>query len=147
MPPPARPGGNRLLVIILVVAGALALLCCAGATVTGVIVWRTVGRDVGPARSATNAYLDDLQQGDTAAAYDRLCNQLKQSFSEPEYDAIVREKGLPSAHKLTSTSVHNDNGQRTAEVTARLNVSGGTRTHEFTLVREDGVWRICGEPY
>lgn len=147
MPPPAHPGGNRLLLIILAVAAALAVLCCTGAAVTGAVVWRTVGRDVGPARAATNAYLNDLQDGDTAAAYERLCAQLKQSFAEPEYDVIVREKGLPTGHTLTGTSVHNDHGVRTAEVTARLRTSAGTRTHEFTLVREDGTWRICGEPY
>jgi hypothetical protein len=147
MPPPARPGGNRLLVIILAVAAAVALLCCAGLAVGGAVLWRTVGRDVVQARNTTDDYLSDLQHGNTAAAYGRLCGQLRQNFGEQDYDLIVREKGLPTSHTITGASVHTDNGVRTAEVTARLHTPAGTRTHDFTLIREDGAWRVCGEPY
>jgi hypothetical protein len=147
MPPSGGGHGNRTLVVVLAIVAVLALLCCGGAVTAGVVVWRTFGRDAVAARSTTDHYLRDLRRGDTGAAYQRLCSQITQAVTPGDFDAIVREKGLPDSYSITGVSVHKDDGTRTARTTTRLTVAGTTRNQTFTLVREDGVWRICGDAY
>jgi hypothetical protein len=51
-------------------------------------------------------------------------------------------------HNTRSFSANNDKGQATATVTMDLvQANGAKQLHLFPLVKEGGVYKVCGDPY
>jgi hypothetical protein len=131
--------------IVLIVLAAVVVLCCCGGG-SGIYLFlddRTKG-----ARAATEAFLDELESDRIAAAYDRLCASTKRRFEQPAFaEAVGRRK--PVSHDLHwGGSFRTTKGVETATVNADMTYQGGVKaSHAFPLRKEDGVWKVCGNPY
>lgn len=124
------------------------MLCCGGAITAGVFLFRSVAGAAGPARAEVNDFLTDLETGRTDAAYAQLCVETQHRFSSAQFDQIAAGRPKPTAHSITNVSVMNYNGAVSATVSARLRYAdASTDTHTFSLAKQGGAWRICGDPY
>jgi Domain of unknown function (DUF4878) len=143
---PTRP--RRTLRSTLLLVGVALLVCCVGATGLGLWNLQAVRRSVEPARRVAEAFLGDLTVGDAPAAYDRLCVATRDRWQRLEFVRWVAIQPQVSQYAVDDVSVVTSNGQLRATVTARLtHESGKVVTHALPVVREDGDWRVCGDPY
>jgi hypothetical protein len=165
MPPPGMPGaglpppgapppavatgkfGNPALKIVLVVLAGLLALCCVGGAVVGFFIFRAA-QDVKPARAAAVVFVRDLETGDIAGAYSRLCASTRREFPPDVFDATVSAQPKIIGYKIVDTSMSNVNGTRAAQIVMDLSLaSGRVERHTFLLSRENGKWLVCGTPY
>jgi hypothetical protein len=147
MPPPP-PQKSKTLRTVLIVVGSVLLLCCIGGVVGGVFLYKGVKTSVAPVQDAADEFVTDLEQGDTSAAYALLCQDTRSAFSPTTFAAGVSSQPKISSHKINGTMVRTVNGSTSATVTAALTLSTGfVDQHTFTLVKEDGGWKVCGRPY
>jgi hypothetical protein len=142
--PAPRPRRRRWPIVLLVVAAVLAV-CCGGG---GYAVYRLVDRETAPVRAAANAFVDDLQAGRTDAAYDRLCTPVRQRLTRAAFASYVQGRPKITKHSTVGFSSDSTAGRQSGSVTMNLTyANGGTQRHVFVLVRENGVFRVCGDPY
>jgi hypothetical protein len=132
---------------VLVVALVVALFCCGGLGVGGYVLFRTVAGAHSPIRAATVAYLDDLEAGDFAGAYGRLCRATRQRLSRDAFVAAVSGGSALRTYHIDQVRISNDKGRPGGTVTATLvDAAGAPRSHTFDLTSEDGAWKVCGDP-
>jgi hypothetical protein len=147
MPPPPPQKSNTLRTVLIVV-GSILVLCCIGGVVGGIFLFKGVNKAVGPVRDAADEFVTDLEEDDTTAAYVLLCQDTRNAFSQITFAEGVSSQSKISSHKIDGTMIRNVNGSTSATVTASLTMSSGfVDQHTFTLVKEDGGWKVCGNPY
>lgn len=147
MPPPPPPKSKTLRTVLIVV-GSILVLCCIGGVVGGVFLFKSVKTAVGPVQDVADEFVTDLEQGDTTAAYALLCQDTRGVFPPTTFAEGVSSQPKISSHKIDGTMIRNVNGSTSATVTAALTLSTGfVDRHTFTLVKENGGWKVCGSPY
>lgn len=144
-PPPQKSNTLRT---VLIVVGSVLVLCCIGGVVGGVFLLKGVKTAVGPVQDAADEFVTDLEKDDTTAAYALLCQHTRSAFSPTTFAEGVSSQSKISSHKIDGAMIRNVNGSTSATVTASLTMSTGfVDQHTFTLVKEDGGWKVCGSPY
>ncbi len=134
--------------LVIAVALVLAVCCCGGLGAGGLVVFRKVADAHSPIRDATTAYLDDLEEGDYAGAYDRLCRATRQRLSRDTFVTAVSGREAVRAHHIDRVRISNDKGRLGGTASATLvGAAGAPRTQTFELTSEDGRWKVCGDPY
>jgi hypothetical protein len=133
---------------VVAVALVLAVLCCGGLGVGGFVLVRKVGEVRSPIRAAAGGFLDDLEGGDYAAAYDRLCRATQERFSRDAFAAAVSGRSALRAHHVDRVRISNDGVRLGGTVTVTLvDAAGAPRTHRLPMTSESGAWKVCGDPY
>ncbi|NUT34561.1 MAG: hypothetical protein HOV79_15970 [Hamadaea sp.] len=146
-PPPAKKGFFTLPKVLLIV-GLVLVLCCGGVAFAGYKLFVTVSDAVAPARDTADAFLTDLEQGDTAGAYTLLCSTMTSAMTEAEFDAESRRLGRIVGHEIDGVSVNTTNGVTTGAVTVTLRREGrDDRQTVIALRKESGDWKVCGSPF
>ncbi|MEV4480457.1 Rv0361 family membrane protein [Micromonospora coxensis] len=136
---------NRGLRIALIVVGVVVALCCVGSAVGGYFVYGTVKETVGPVSEATTSYLDAVRAGDHQRAYGQLCRERRGRTSLVEFTRQQEAQPRVVGYEVGGVNVTNTNGRVRGSATVRLTTeTGSTSTQVFSLVKEDGAWRICG---
>jgi hypothetical protein len=131
---------------VLAVALVVAVFCCGGLGLGGYVLFRKVAEAHSPIRNATGAYLGDLETGDYAGAYARLCRATRERLGRDTFVAEVSDSAI-RAHHIDEVRISNDKGRLGGTVTATLvNAAGAPRRHTFELTSEDGAWKVCGDP-
>jgi hypothetical protein len=137
---------NTTKIVVIVVLGAV-LLCGVAGGLVFFLGTRFFSNVLGPPREATTDFVRDLQSGDTTAAYGRLCARTRAEVSAAEFAEIANQR-RPKGFTITGTNVSNENGVTTGDITGRLTYAdGSTEVHTFPLVKENDVWKVCGDPY
>jgi hypothetical protein len=132
--------------VLIIVAVVLALCCCGG--LVGGFFIKKAADAIGPARSAASDFVGDLEEGDASSAYDRLCGDTRSRFSREQFAQGLTAQPKITGHEIVGINVMNRNGKSTATVTARLTDRNGfNNSHVFELAKEDGDWKVCGDPY
>jgi hypothetical protein len=143
--PAPRPRRRRRILLIVVV---VLVACCSGTIVTSLALVKWLRLDPGPAKSATEAFLSDLERDDTGAAYPRLCAAVRARLSADAFAATVHAQPRLRGHQHVEGTVARVNGHATAQITEDLTREGNAQErHTFTLVQEGTAWRLCGDPY
>ena len=147
--PAARPTRRRPLRRLALLSGAaLLLLCCIGAAGLGAWNFQSVRRSAGPARHAADAFLARVTANDATGAYDRLCTTTRQRWSRTEFATLLAGPPRISRYRLRDVKVATRDGKPRGSVTAELTMdSGRVDDHELVVVRDDGAWRVCGDPF
>ncbi|WDZ83135.1 hypothetical protein PVK37_22075 [Micromonospora cathayae] len=130
------------------VVAALLGLCCVG--VAGLGVWnvQAVRQADAPVRATADAFLTEVTAGDADAAYRRLCAPARSRWSPIGFAAWVRTPPVLTGHQITDVSVATRDGRPTGTVTVRLTRDGGAaEQRDLPVVKEDGGWRVCGDPF
>jgi ABC-type transporter Mla maintaining outer membrane lipid asymmetry permease subunit MlaE len=140
-PPPPAPSAppakklhwGRLVAFIVVIV----LLLCGG--VAALVAPSLLAVD--DVKADAGKYLTAMQNGDFAAAYDRICSSVRGHVSSTALQNLPRLNG----YEITSTSVRFGFGRASrASVIAHLYLTDNqTELHRFDLVHEDGQWRVC----
>lgn len=143
-----QPPRRRTLRTVLIVVGAVVVLCCGVAGVGGFFLVKGIKDATGPAREAAVTFVSDLEAGNVDAAYGLLCSDTRNDYTHDAFaDGIAKQPKIRS-HSVVGVNVMNYNGRTTATVNMTLTLdSGFTDRHLFTLVKESGVWKVCGQPY
>ncbi|MFE9918013.1 hypothetical protein ACFYPG_22910 [Micromonospora sp. NPDC005553] len=143
MVPGPRP--NRTLRTVLIVVGALLAVCCVIGTCVALWLYRSVKDTVEPVRGAATAYLDDVQAGNYAGAYGRLCDRVRDTMPQEDFARIQSAQLTISSYEITGVNVNNYNGRvtGTVQVEAVQAATGARFTQGVALVKEDGEWRVC----
>ena len=82
------------------------------------------------------------------AAYGLLCSDTRGRYTRDGFAQGVAKQPKIRGHKVNGVNVSSVNGRTSATVTMGLTLdSGFTDRHEFMLVKEDGAWKVCGQPY
>ncbi|MGI5247472.1 Rv0361 family membrane protein [Dactylosporangium sp. CA-139066] len=130
-------------VIIFSLIGAF-VLCCGGG---GAGLFFFVDSKTKAAKTATGDFLAALEAGDNQAAYELLCAPTQVLYGPEAFDAYVK-KNPPTSHDMGwGGSYSNDNGHETATITATVTFKSGSESHEFELMKQEGTWKVCGNPY
>jgi hypothetical protein len=133
---------------VLAVALVVAVFCCGGLGVGGYLLSRKLRNAQSPIRASAEAFLDDLESGDYAAAYDRLCRATRERFSRDAFAAAVSGTSAVRAHHIDQVKITNDGVRLGGSVTTTLvDASGVPRTHALPMTSESRAWKVCGEPY
>jgi hypothetical protein len=146
--PPAPPKKSNTLRTVLIIAAAVAVLCCAGLAGFGIWVFVSARNSIGPARDVAVSFVEDLEANNASEAYNRLCPAVRNQITREEF--IVGTAAQPTivSHKVTGVNVHNDNGITTADIRMVLTLPGGqTEPHTFPMLKQNGTWYVCGNPY
>jgi hypothetical protein len=147
MPPPV-PKKSHTLRTVLIVVGIVLVLCCGGAVVGGVFLFHGLSKTTAPPRAAADKFITDLENGDTSAAYDLLCAGTRSAFTEDAFTQGVAGQPKISSHSIKGVDVVTSAGHTSATVEADLTTGTGfVDHHQFPLVKEDGSWKVCGQPY
>lgn len=125
-----------------IIAGIVAILAILG-VVAVVIVGKLVVDVVTAPADQTNAYLADLQSGNTTSAYSRLCSAFKAKHSlddfEEAYDSAIQKNGSIRSYYVYSTNITNE----TATAEYFLEHREGSESYRVTLVKEGDKWLLC----
>ncbi|MEV4811394.1 Rv0361 family membrane protein [Micromonospora avicenniae] len=143
---PARR--HRPMRVGLVFAGVGVALCCIGVTGLGVRNLQVVTQAATPVRETADEFLRQVVLGDTGRAYDRLCSQARKKWSEGGFESWVRTPPEVRDYEIVDVSVTTRDGRPLGTVVVQLTrASGVTEQRELPVVREDGGWRVCGDPF
>lgn len=140
---PRRPVRAGLLFAALAVA-----LCCVG--VAGLGAWnvQVVGQASGPVRDTADGFFRELTAGDTGGAYGRLCADARSRWSPIGFAQWVRTPPRVTGYEIVNVSVATSGGRPRGTVRIRLTrVGGAEEERKLPVVKEDGRWRICGDPF
>ncbi|MEH0938067.1 Rv0361 family membrane protein [Micromonospora psammae] len=143
---PAR--ARRPLRTGLVLGGLTMALCLVG--VAGLGTWnvQVVTGASGPVRDTADGFFREVAAGDVDQAYQRLCAQARSRWSEVGFAGWVRTPPLVSGYEIVDVSVRTKAGRPVGEVTVRVTRDGGAaEERRLPVVKEDGEWRVCGDPY
>lgn len=139
---------RRTLRTVLIVVGVVVVLCCGGAGIGGFFLFKGVKGATDPARQAAESFVSDLEAGDADAAYGLLCSDTRGRYARDAFGQGVAKQPKIRGHKVNGVNVSSVNGRTSATVNMALTLdSGFTDQHTFTLAKEDGAWRVCGQPY
>jgi hypothetical protein len=142
------PPKRRTLRTVLIVVGAVVVLCCGAAGIGGFFLFKGLESATGPARQAAESFVSDLEAGDADAAYGLLCSETRGKYTRDAFDQGVARQPKIHSHRVNGVNVTNVNGRKSATVNMALTLdSGFTDQHIFALANEDGVWKVCGDPY
>ncbi|GAB3935296.1 hypothetical protein GCM10027614_09790 [Micromonospora vulcania] len=129
-------------------AGFGVALCCVGVAGLGAWNLQTVRQAAGPIRETADGFLREVSVGDTTGAYDRLCSDARTRWSPIGFNSWVRTPPMVTDYEITDVSVATRSGRPHGTVTVRLTRSGGiSEERQLPVVREDGDWRVCGDPF
>ncbi|WP_435207627.1 Rv0361 family membrane protein [Micromonospora sp. bgisy143] len=130
--------------VLLVLAGVLAVCCVVGSCV-GLWFYRSLKREVGPARSVAVGYIDDVRAGDYSGAYGRLCERVRTAMTQEDFSRVQAAQLEISSYEITGVYVNNYNGRLTATATVTMvqKSTGAQATQTMGLVKEDDEWRVC----
>jgi hypothetical protein len=143
---PVRP--RRTARAAMLLAGIALLLCCVGATGFGAWNLQAVRRAAEPARRTAEAFLGDVTVGDASAAYDRLCADTRDRWQRLEFVRWLEARPPVSQYTVDDVSVATHDGLMRATVATRLTHDSGTVVaHNLVVLREEGHWRVCGDPF
>lgn len=146
--PPAPPKKSNTLRTVLIIVGIVLVLCCGGLAVGGFFLFRTVKDAIGPVQDSAVSFVQDLEHDDPGSAYDKLCAATQARFPRELFIAGVTAQPRITSHKTTGVNVNSTNGETTGTVRMDLTQEGGfVDQHTFPMVKEDGVWKVCGNPY
>ncbi|MFI5906857.1 hypothetical protein [Dactylosporangium sp. NPDC051541] len=135
---------SRTWKIILFSAIGAFVLCFAG--IFGGVFF-VIGKATDAPKAATADFLVALEGGNTKAAYDMLCTDARERYDSAAFAAFV-QKNAPTAHDFSwGGSYSNDNGHETATISGTITTKSGKIKHDFELVKENGSWKQCGNPY
>ncbi|MEO3780098.1 hypothetical protein ABGB16_25410 [Micromonospora sp. B11E3] len=137
---PARAG--------LLFAGLGLLLCLIGVAGLGAWNLQLITRSTEPVRRTADGFLHEVAAGDVDRAYERLCAEARGKWSAGGFSAWVRTPPQVTGYEITDVSVATRGGRPLGTVTVRLTrEGGGSEERRLPVVREDGRWRVCGDPY
>lgn len=123
-------------------------LCFVGVAGLGAWNLQLVTQASGPVRETADGFLRSVTAGDTDGAYDRLCADARTRWSPLGFTSWVRTPPTVTGYEIVDVSVSTDRGRPKGTVTVRLTRdSGASEQRELTVVKEDGGWRVCGDPY
>jgi hypothetical protein len=109
--------------------------------------WRFSPKPVREAVQATvEGQLQALRAGKFDEAYTLAAQRLRRQFTPPVFAAMIR-RGYPAllAHQRFEAGLVRDDRENHAQVTYTLFDARGDASHfRYTLVNEDGRWRIEG---
>jgi hypothetical protein len=130
--------------VLLVLAGVLAVCCVLGSCV-GFWFYRSLKREVGPARAVAVGYIDEVRAGDYSDAYGRLCDRVRTTMTQEDFSRVQAAQLKISSYEVTGVYVNNVNGRLTATATVTMvqEVTGAQATQTMGLVKEDDEWRVC----
>jgi hypothetical protein len=129
------------------IVGVTVVVCCVGGGALGYFFGiRPLIGATGPARQAAEAFITDLEDS-PPSAYDTLCAATRQAFTPEQFVEIVNNR-RPFAHGIVGVNTSNSGGRVTVTVVASVTYTDGlTERHGFPLIKEGGVWKVCGKPY
>jgi hypothetical protein len=137
---------NRKTNVWLIVGVTLAICCLGGGTLAYFFGIRPLIGATGPARQAAEVFITDLENS-PPSAYGALCAATQRAFTPERFVEIVDNR-RPMAHEIVGTSTFNSGGHVTVTVVASLTYTNGLiERHGFPLLKEAGVWKVCGQPY
>jgi flagellar basal body-associated protein FliL len=143
VPQPPKQNSNWWKILI-AIGAVVAVLCCIGAVGLGIWGYNKVKDVAGPAQDTVNAYLDDVQDGNYGAAYDRLCAGAKKQLTAQQFAQAQSMVPKITKHEITGFNVNTVNGKSTATVNVRLERElVGETNQTIQLVKEDGDWKVC----
>ncbi|MET7879216.1 DUF4878 domain-containing protein [Micromonospora profundi] len=146
VPPP--PPKRRTLRTVLIVVGVVVVLCCAGVGTGGFFLFKGIKAATDPARQAAESFVSELEAGDAAAAYELLCSDTRRNFTKDTFVQGVARQPQIQSHKVNGVNVSTVNGRTSGTVNMALKLdSGFTDRRAIPLVKEDGTWKVCGQPY
>ncbi|TDC84324.1 hypothetical protein E1193_06250 [Micromonospora sp. KC606] len=143
---PARP--RRPVRTSLLLGGFAIILCLVG--VAGLGAWnvQVVTGASGPVRQTVDGFLRELSAGEVERAYDRLCARARERWSEVGFTGWVRTPPVVTGYEVQRVSVRTKAGRPVGEVAVRLTREGGAgEQRTVSVVKEDGGWRVCGDPF
>jgi hypothetical protein len=124
------------------------VLCCGGAGIGGFFLYKDIKTATDPARQTAESFVSDLESDNVDAAYGLLSTHTRGSYTRDAFDQCLAKQPKIRSHKVTGVNVANVNGHTSATVNMALTQdSGFTDQHTFTLVEENGGWKVCGQPY
>lgn len=133
---------------MLIVVAIVLVLCCVGGVTGGYALFRQVQKSTAPVRQITDDFVTDLESGNAGAAYGRLCADTRSRFTREAFDHGLDGKPKIRSHEFARVNVSNVNGRVSATATVALTLDTGfVDQHTFTLVEEDGQWKVCGQPF
>ncbi|WP_432986124.1 Rv0361 family membrane protein [Dactylosporangium sp. CA-233914] len=135
---------KTLKIVIFSVIGAV-VICCGGGSAAFFLVLNSSTK---APKAATGDFLSALEGGNNQAAYKLLCASTQKSYGPETFEAYV-QKNQPVSHDLDwGGSYYNSNGHETASISGTVTYkNGASNSHEFSLVKESGSWKVCGNPY
>lgn len=137
---------NRKANVWVIVGVTLGICCLGGGTLAYFFGIRPLTGATGPARQAAETFITDLEDS-PPSAYGALCAATQQAFTPERFVEIVNSR-RPMAHEIVGTSTFNSGGHVRVTVAASLTYTNGlTERHGFPLIKEAGVWKVCGQPY
>ncbi|UWZ37713.1 DUF4878 domain-containing protein [Dactylosporangium roseum] len=139
-----QPRRRSTLKIVLIILAVVIVVCCGGGAAG--FYFLLTGATKAP-KAATSAFLDELEAGNYAAAYNRLCADTKSEFEQPTFEEKIKAR-QPKSHDLDwGGSYDNTNGRETAAITGDVTFTDGSSNNEsFQLRKEGGDWKVCGNP-
>jgi hypothetical protein len=144
MPPAQPPREKRTGRAVLVIVAGFALVGCLCLGGFGVFLYKTISSASAEPRAAVHAFVGDLTAGDANSAYEKLCRRAQGGYSRGDFATYVAGLPRPRGVKINGFSITDG----TARIDATLELADGKpQAHTFDLVKESGLWRICGNPY
>lgn len=141
VPPPGKSNTTR---IVLVVVGAVLALCCVGGGIGGFLLHNAVKEATGPVRSTMDTFAGALVARDYPTAYGQLCGPVRDRVSQADFVRQQSAQPALTGYEIVGLNVTNNNGRVRGSASVRFTPQSGTTvTQAYTLVKEDGVWRIC----
>lgn len=132
----------------LLLGGLTMLLCLVGVAGLGAWNMQVVTQAGGPVRETADGFFQELSAGDVERAYQRLCAQARSRWSEVGFAGWARTPPAVTGYEILDVSVRTKAGRPIGEVTVRVTREGGTaEERRLPVVKEDGEWRVCGDPY
>ncbi len=123
------------------------MVCCGLAT-GGWLLVRNITQAAGPARTAADGFLADLEAANYSGAYERLCDRTRDQFTRDAFESGVRAQPKLRSHRILTTSVTTINGRASGFVSAELTYDNGfVDRHSIPLAKDGDDWRVCGQPY
>lgn len=143
-PTPRAPRRARTVLLILL---AILVVCCGAVAVISYGVFNAGRNTTGPMRDGATRFLDNLRERDFDSAYGRLCDRTTAQLTKEAFTTAASARPL-AGYSVTKTYVADRSGLVDGTVIASLAYAdGATESHALPMVEEDGVWRVCGNPY
>jgi hypothetical protein len=142
-----QPRAPRKIRTVILVTLAVVVACCGAAAVVSYGVFNA-GRDTtGPMRDGATHFLDNLREKDYDSAYGRLCDRTARQLAKQAFVDAASTRPL-AGYSVTRTYVADRSGLVDGTVIVTLRYADGTsESHALPMVEEDGVWRVCGNPF
>jgi hypothetical protein len=126
---------------IWLIAGAgglvLALFCCA-ATIAGVLLLKRDNPE-----DVVDNYLEAVQEDNAGEAREFVCDSWRNSAFPNFTNALTNWTDIVD-WDIVDSETHDESATVTARVTYRVLSVTDSGNMRFTLVHEEGDWRVCG---